>query len=28
VTGSGHTADAIPLDKVRQVLEKYRVSER
>jgi D-aminopeptidase len=28
VTGSGHTAEAIPLDKVRQVLAKYRVSER
>src|SRR6185437_7932001 len=26
VTGSGHTAEAIPLDKVRQVLAKYRVS--
>ena len=28
VTGSGHTAEAIPLDKVREVLAKYRVSER
>jgi D-aminopeptidase len=28
VTGSGHTAEAIPLDKVREVLSKYRVSER
>ena len=28
VTGSGHTADAIPLDKVREVLAKYRASER
>ena len=28
VTGNGHTADAIPLDKVRQVLAKYRVTER
>lgn len=28
VTGSGHTAEAIPLDKVRQVLAKYRVTER
>ena len=28
VTGSGHTAQAIPLDKVREVLAKYRVSER
>jgi D-aminopeptidase len=28
VTGSGHTAEAIPLDKVRQVLAKYRASER
>jgi D-aminopeptidase len=28
VTGSGHTAEAIPLDKVRAVLSKYRVSER
>ena len=28
VTGSGHTADAIPLDKVREVLAKYRVSDR
>lgn len=28
VTGSGHTAEAIPLDKVRDVLAKYRVSER
>ena len=28
VTGSGHTAEAIPLDKVREVLAKYRASER
>ena len=28
VSGSGHTAEAIPLDKVRQVLAKYRVSDR
>ena len=28
VTGSGHTAQAIPLDKVREVLAKYRVTER
>jgi D-aminopeptidase len=28
VTGSGHTIEAIPLDKVRQVLAKYHVSER
>jgi D-aminopeptidase len=28
VTGSGHTAEAIPLDKLRQVLAKYRVSDR
>jgi D-aminopeptidase len=28
VTGSGHTAEAIPLDKVRQVLAKYHVAER
>ena len=28
VTGSGRTAEAIPLDKVRAVLAKYRVSER
>lgn len=28
VTGSGHTAQAIPLDKVREVLAKYRASER
>lgn len=28
VTGSGHTAEAIPLDKVRAVLAKYRVTER
>jgi D-aminopeptidase len=28
VTGSGHTAEAIPLDKVRQVLAKYRANER
>lgn len=28
VTGSGHTAEAIPLDKVRQVLAKYRVTDR
>ena len=28
VTGSGHTAEAIPLDKVRQVLAKYHVADR
>jgi D-aminopeptidase len=28
VTGNGHTVDAIPLDKVRELLKKYRVSER
>ena len=28
VTGSGHVAEAIPLDKVRQVLSKYHVSDR
>lgn len=28
VTGSGHTVEAIPLDKVRQVLAKYRVGDR
>ena len=28
VSGSGQTAEAIPLDKVRQVLAKYRVSDR
>ncbi|HKW46829.1 MAG TPA: P1 family peptidase [Gemmatimonadaceae bacterium] len=28
VSGSGHTAEAIPLDKVRQVLAKYRVADR
>ena len=28
VTGNGHTAEAIPLDKVRQILAKYRVGER
>ena len=28
VTGSGHTVEAIPLDKVRQVLAKYHVSDR
>ena len=28
VTANGHTVEAIPLDKVRQVLTKYRVSER
>jgi len=28
VTGSGHTAQAIPLDKVREVLAKYRAAER
>ena len=27
-TGSGHTVNAIPLDKVREVLAKYRVTER
>jgi D-aminopeptidase len=27
-TGSGHTVDAIPLEKVREVLAKYRVAER
>jgi D-aminopeptidase len=28
VTGSGHTIEAIPLDKVRQVLTKFHVTER
>jgi D-aminopeptidase len=28
VSGSGHTAEAIPLDKVRQVLAKFHVSDR
>ena len=28
VTGSGHTVEAIPLDKVRDVLKKYRVVDR
>jgi len=28
VTGSGHTAEAIPLDKVREILTKYRVGDR
>ncbi|HEY2378870.1 MAG TPA: P1 family peptidase [Gemmatimonadaceae bacterium] len=28
VTGSGHTAEAIPLDKVREILTKFRVSDR
>jgi D-aminopeptidase len=28
VSGNGHRAEAIPLDKLRQVLAKYRVSER
>ncbi|MFL5613786.1 MAG: P1 family peptidase [Gemmatimonadaceae bacterium] len=28
VTGSGHTVEAIPLDKLRQVLAKYHVAER
>jgi len=28
VAGSGHTVEAIPLDKVRQILTKYRVSDR
>jgi len=28
VTGSGHTAEAIPLDKVRQILAKYHVADR
>jgi D-aminopeptidase len=28
VTGSGHTAEAIPLDKVREVLAKYHVTGR
>jgi D-aminopeptidase len=28
VTGSGHTAEAIPLDKVRAVLAKYHVADR
>jgi len=27
-TGNGHTVEAIPLDKVRAVLQKYRVTER
>ena len=28
VTGNGHTVDAIPLDRVRAILEKYHVAER
>lgn len=28
VTGNGHTVDAIPLDRVREILEHYRVRER
>lgn len=28
VTGSGHTAEAIPLDKVREILDRYRVTKR
>jgi D-aminopeptidase len=28
VTGNGHTAEAIPLDKVRQILAKFRVADR
>jgi len=28
VSGSGHTAEAIPLDKVRQILAKYHVADR
>ena len=28
VTGIGHTAEAIPLDKVRQILAKYRAADR
>ena len=28
VSGSGHTAEAIPLDKVRQILAKYHVGDR
>lgn len=28
VTGNGHTVDAIPLDRVREILEQYRVRER
>jgi D-aminopeptidase len=28
VTYRGHTVDAIPLDKVRAILEKYRVTDR
>jgi len=28
VTGNGHTVDAIPLDRVRAILEKYHVTER
>jgi len=28
VTGSSHTAEAIPLDKVREILTKYRVGDR
>ena len=28
VTGNGHTVDAIPLDRVRAILEKYHVRER
>jgi D-aminopeptidase len=27
-TGNGRTVEAIPLDKVRAILEKYRVTER
>jgi hypothetical protein len=27
-TGNGHTVEAIPLDKVRAILEKYRVTGR
>lgn len=28
VTGNGHTAEAIPLDRVREILARYRVRER
>jgi D-aminopeptidase len=28
VTGSGRTVDALPIDRVREILRKYRVSER
>ena len=28
VTGNGHTIEAIPLDKVRAILAKYRVVDR